>query len=97
MSTAMIQEMMIQHPVISLVVASFLCFGFVLYTSNLTIAATESKGKTVTKTKSKAKKTPKAKKAPSRRKKSPLGARRSTRKRTAAKAHNISDVSGKSY
>ena len=47
--------------------------------------------------KSKAKKTPKAKKAPSRRKKSPLGARRSTRNRTAAKAHNISDVSGKSY
>ena len=42
-------------------------------------------------------KTPKSKKAPSRRKKSPLGARRSTRKRTAAKAHNISDVSGKSY
>ena len=97
MSTAMIQEMMIQHPVISLVVASFLSFGFVLYTSNLTIAATGSKGKTVTKSKSKAKKTPKAKKAPSRRKKSPLGARRSTRKRTAAKAHNISDVSGKSY
>ena len=35
-------QVMIQHPVISLVVASFLCFGFVLYTP-LTIAATEAK------------------------------------------------------
>ena len=91
-----IEEMMTQHPVISLVVASFLCFGFVLYASTLTIAPTGGKVASIKKISST--KTPKTKtKTSSRRAKSPLGARRSTRKRTAAKAHNISDVSGQSY
>ena len=89
-----IEEMMTQHPVISLVVASFLCFGFVLYASTLTIAPTG--GKVATKKKRSSTKTPKTK-TPSRRAKSPLGTRRSTRKRTATKTHNISDVRGQTY
>ena len=94
---AFVQDMMTQYPVISLVVASLLCFGLVLFVSNLTISSTgkqkqgkQKQGKRASKSKSKGK-------TPTRRAKSPAGARRSTRKRTAVKAHNVSDVSGQSY
>ena len=93
---AFVQDMMTQYPVISLVVASLLCFGLVLFVSNLTISSTGKQKQGNTASKSKSKKSSKGK-TPTRRAKSPAGARRSTRKRTAVKAHNVSDVSGQSY
>lgn len=93
---AFVQDTMTQYPVISLVIASLLCFGLVLFVSNLTISSTGKQKQAKSASKSKSKKTSKGK-TPTRRAKSPAGARRSTRKRTAVKAHNVSDVSGQSY
>ena len=93
---AFVQDTMTQYPVISLVIASLLCFGLVLFVSNLTISSTGKQKQAKGASKSKSKKTSKGK-TPTRRAKSPAGARRSTRKRTAVKAHNVSDVSGQSY
>ena len=42
---AFVQDMMTQYPVISLVVASLLCFGLVLFVSNLTISSTGKQSK----------------------------------------------------
>ena len=95
---AVVTDFYVNHPVPSLIVASFLCFAFVLFVSAQTITPAGNAKKTSKANKAKATRKSTRGKSPARRPVSTPGVRKSTRKRKSTKVFTpVESAEGKSY
>ena len=91
-----ITDFYVRYPVPSLIIASFLCFAFVLFVSAQTISPA-NEVKSVTSSKKKTTKSSRGK-SPARRPAATPGVRKSTRKRRSTKVFTpVENAEGKSY